>query len=203
MAYDAGEYGTFGRLDHFQLGLVTAFALGVLGGAGYLLLQYPRETAFVVAMVVGMVVGLYSLGFVTSQVLAFTPARRARAVKAAHEEAEHAYAEAVPAAMVLLHGGKDGRYGSAVYTLFGEDTELHRVGPGTEGEIAAQAQAVSDQHGVNTVCVYLADSQRCVTFIKAVDGSWSRGWDDEGSAGVGRLKKRAAAVQRQHEQAAT
>jgi hypothetical protein len=196
------SYDSDAGLGHMQLGLVMATCAAAISGTGYVLMTYPIEAMSVVGMIGGLFGGLYLLGFATSKVIALTPPGRLRAADAAHHKTDRAYADKVPSGMVVLHGGKDGKYGGAVYSLLGANPDIHGVGPGSLDEIVLQAQSVSDQHGVNAFCVFVVDEHRTVTFLKSVDGNWEWGFDDEGSAGIGRLKSRAAAAQRKFDKLA-
>lgn len=191
------------HVERIQLGVVAACVFAFAYGVVWLIAQNPAEVARGAGLVVAFLGSIYVLGYSVSKCIALTPVGRARAAEAAKQKADRQIEETVPATMVVLNAAIDSRYASTVCTLFGPETQLFPVGPGTATEIIEQAKAVSDEHCANTLCIYLVDNNLSVTYVKSPAGEWTRGWDDEGSAGVGRLAKRALSNQKLHEQAAS
>jgi hypothetical protein len=182
--------------DRLTLGITTLGIGAVLTGVGYALTQHFIETALVLGFLAALLAVVYTVGYVASKLMSLTPAARTKAA----EEKELQYAQTVPATMVVLFNSVNGRYDATMCTLFGTERRLFLVGPGTADEIAIQAMGISDQHSANTLCIYLEDKRRSTTYSKSTSGEWGRIWDDEGSSGVARFKKRAALNQRKHEQ---
>lgn len=171
------------ELDSFSLGALAATSGLVLSGAAYVCAHYPLETAKLGGTLVVAYAGIYGVGYLLHKALHLPAARQAASVEEALDK--------VSTSMLVLNQSVDGEYDATVCVIQGQETNIFPVASGTGAEMTERAMEIATREGTRTLCVYCVDEGVTVTYHRPDAGSWHKVVTEKGSAGIGRLRKRA------------